>query len=132
MAIDDDSLIAEVRLLTNLPVTIISVEDFQDLVALTKRELLADIGLSDIDWYGEIQAERALFWLTCIHAKVHIGEIDAPNFSIGELKVRQSSFTERQGIWFDNFWKHYRAMTGGTPMGHITANRSNRTYEFDN
>ncbi|QSG06398.1 hypothetical protein [Halapricum desulfuricans] len=123
---------AEVRVLTNYTEDIISDTDLQDVVDLTKRELQANLNDASVDFYGNLQAERALFWLTCIFCKVKAGEIDAPNFSIGEIQVRQSSFSERTGVWFDNFWKHYRAVDGGAPIGHTKANRPDRTYKFDN
>ncbi|UBF22598.1 hypothetical protein HRTV-25_gp17 [Halorubrum tailed virus 25] len=132
MAVDDSTLKAEVRALTDYGTAIISESDLQEVVDLTKRELHADIGDDSFDLYEDLNAERALFWLTCIFLKVKSGEIDAPSFSISELSVRQSNFTERHGIWMDNFRKHYRAMDGGAPVGHTKANRPDRNYDFDN
>ncbi|OYR54903.1 hypothetical protein [Halorubrum halodurans] len=132
MAVDDNTLKAEVRALTDYGVTIISDDDLQEVVDLSKRELLADIGTQEVDLYDDLNAERALFWLSCIFLKVKSGEIYAPSFSISELSVRQSNFTERHGIWMDNFRKHYRAMDGGAPVGHTKSNRPDRAYGFDN
>lgn len=132
MAVDDTTLKAEVRALTDYDATIISDDDLQDVVDLTRRELVADLGDETIDLYENLQAERAFFWLTCIFCKVKAGEIDAPSFSIGELQVRQSNFSERHGVWMDNFHKHYRSIEGVTPVGHIKSNRPDRDYGFDN
>lgn len=132
MAIDDNTLKAEVRALTDYTEVIISDTDLQEVVDLTKRELQADVGDESFDFYEDLNAERALFWLTCIFLKVKSGEIDAPSFSISEISVRQSNFTERHGIWMDNFRKHYRAMDGGAPVGHTRGNRPDRNYDFDN
>lgn len=132
MALSDADLIAEVRVLTDYTPEIMSDREFQDLVDLTKRELRADLNQPGLDFYSDLSAERCLFWLVCIFAKVRAGEIDSPSFSISELKVRQSNFTERVGIWFDNFWNHYHSVGGGPPRGHIKSSRPDRTYNFDN
>lgn len=132
MAIDDNTLKAEVRALTDYGPDIISDDDLQEVVDLTKRELLADIGDETYELYDDLNAERALFWLLCIFLKVKSGEIDSPSFRISELSVRQSNFTERHGVWMDNFRKHYSAMNGGPAVGHTRANRPDRNYDFDN
>lgn len=132
MAVDDATLKAEVRVITDYPSTLLSDPDLQSVVDLAKRELAADLSNDSIDWYGNLSAERALFWLTCIFCKAKTGELDAPNFSLGELKVRPPGEDSRAGIWFDNFWKHYRNVEGGSPVAHTTSLRSDRTYRFDN
>jgi hypothetical protein len=132
MAVDDTTLIAEVRVITDYPDTLLGHQDLQGVVNLAKRELQADLGSSSIDWYGDLSAERALFWLTCIFCKIRTGELDAPDFSLGELKVNPPGTDFQAGIWFDNFWKHYRNIEGGSPVAHTTSLRSDRTYQFDN
>jgi hypothetical protein len=132
MAVDDTTLIAEVRALTDFGPSVISEPDLKEVIEIAKRELRADIGDPIYDLYGDLQAERALFWLSCIFLKVKAGEIDAPSFSIGELQVRQSNFTERHGVWMDRFLKHYLSISGLTPVGHIKPTRPDREYDFDN
>lgn len=132
MAQDDTTLLTEVRLLTDYDEGIMSNADLLALIGLAKAELQAGTGSAAIDFYAVTEAERALFWLTCIFAKVKTGEIDSMSFSIGELKARQPNVTERYGVWFDNFWKHYRTMEGGAPVAHVKSNRPDRTYRFDN
>lgn len=132
MAVDDTTLKAEVRALTDYGQAIISGDDLQEVVDITKRELHADIGDDTVDLYANLNSERALFWLTCIFCKVKSGELDGVSFSIGELDVDSYNPHTGVGLWIDNFWKHYRAMEGGAPVGHIKANRPDRDYDFDN
>ena len=132
MASDDTAIKAQVRGLTDYDEVILSDPDLQEILDLAKAEIRASIGDESLDFGQSIQAERALFWLTCIFSKVKGGEMDAPSFNIGELSVRQSNMTERHNIWMDNFWKHYRSIEGGSPVAHITASRPDRTYGFDN
>ena len=132
MATDDTSLIEEVRLLTEYDVTIISDPDMLSLVNLARRELDATVGTPITDYYSNLSSERALFWLTCIFSKVKTGEIEAPEFSVGELRIQRDALGPTASIWFNNFMKHYRAIDGGTPVGHIKNNRSDRSYGFDN
>jgi hypothetical protein len=132
MATDDATLLAEIRLLTHYDASLIDDPDLQGLIDLAKRELLANTGDPNLDWYGNIATERSLFWLTCIFCKVKLGEIDAPSFKIGELDVDSYDPEEQVGLWLNNFWKNYWAIGEGAPIGHIKNNRSDRTYGFDN
>lgn len=132
MPTDDTTLKAQVRGLTNYNDTILPDSDLQEILDLAKVEIRASIGDDTLDFGETVQAERALFWLTCIFTKVKAGEIDSPSFRIGELSVRQSNITERHNVWVDNFWKHYRSIEGGSPVAHTKAGRRDRDYGFDN
>jgi hypothetical protein len=132
MAIDDTTLKAEVRLLTNYDETIVSPSKLQELVDLAKRELEGSTQNSSLNFYGDITTERALFWLTCIYCKIRAGEIDSPSFKIGEIDFTSYDPDDEVGMWFDNFWKYYLGIGGGAPVGHIKNNRQDRSYGFDN
>ena len=132
MAVDDSTLKAEVRVLTEYDDSIITPDDLQEIVDIAKRELYADVGDDTINLFDNLNSERALFWLTCLFCKVKTGEIDAPSFSIGELDIESIDPNRNVGVWVNNFWKHYRAMDGGAPVAHTKSNRPDRNYGFDN
>lgn len=130
MATDDTSLKAEVRAITDYDTVILDDTGLQELVSLTKREIQSSKNNEDIDFYADLQAERTLFWLTCLFAKIKTGEIDGGSFSISELDVDSSGSSN--SFYFDNFWRNYHSLGGGRPRGHLKGQRSNRTYEYDN
>ena len=132
MSTNDTVLLAQVRGLTDYDENIISDYDLQEVLGIAKTEIRASIGDENLDFSSSLQADRALFWLTCIFCKVKAGEIDSPSFNIGELSVRQSNVSERHNVWIDNFWKHYRSIDGGSPVAHTKASRPDRDYDYDN
>lgn len=132
MATDDESMKQEVRALTDYDTNVMSDPELQGVLDIAERELLANLNSPTINPYTDINTERALFWLTCVFVKIKAGEIQAPSFEIGELQVNADGIGGRHGIWLENFWNHFRSAEGGSPVGHIKTNRSNRTYNFDN
>jgi hypothetical protein len=130
MATDDTSLKAEVRAITDYDTGILLDADLQQLVDLAKREIQSNKNDASIDFYGDLLAERTLFWLTCIFAKVKAGEIDGGTFEISELSVESEE--GGNSIFFDNFWRNYHSIGDGRPRGHLKGQRANREYDYDN
>jgi hypothetical protein len=140
MASDDTSLVTEVRSLTDYDNSIYSATELIELIEIAKGEIRSDVGDPTLTFYDTEGSpeERALFWLTCIFAKMKAGEIDAPNISISSLRIRQASEGERYGLWFSRFEVHRSRIqtseedTAGRPMGIINATRDDeRTYGYD-
>lgn len=133
MAVDDSSLMAEVRVLTDYDSGLIADDELLSLIELAKTELRAEISDPMLDFYGgNAHAERALFWTTCLFLKAKAGEIDAPTLSISELEVRQTAMDEQAGFWFTNLSRRLEALRGTSLIGHVRIQRQDRTYRFDN
>jgi hypothetical protein len=130
MAVDDGTLMAEVRAMTNYDEGIVTGSEFQEITEIAKRELKSNKNDPDLEFYTDIRAERTLFWLVCIFAKVKGGEIDGASFSISELDV--DSEKGGNSLYFDNFWRNYHSIGDGRPRGHLKGQRSDRTYEYGN
>jgi hypothetical protein len=141
MATDDGTLVAEVRALTDYDETIMSDLELLALVDVAKEEIKADVDDTTITFYsGDQKADRALFWLTCLFAKIKLGEIEAPNVSISSLRIRQASVAERYGVWVKNFEKNLAGIVTsdgeaavGRPMGHtkVARTESERSYGYE-
>lgn len=132
MVSSDSDLAAQVRTLTDYDASIIPDGDLQGVISLAKDELRAEANNDTLTFYdGNIQADRALFWLTCIFLKVKAGELDAPDLSIGELKVKQNAMDTQTGIWFQKFNQRLDGIASPL-MGHTVVRRTDRTYNFDN
>lgn len=130
MATDDASLKAEVRAITDYDTGILTNTELQSVLDVAKRELQSNKNNTTLDFYGDIRAERTLFWLTCIFSKVKSGEIDGGSFSISELEVESQE--DSNSLFFDNFWRNYHSIGDGRPRGHLKGQRPDREYAFDN
>jgi len=130
MAQNDTSMKAEIRAMTDYDLGIMDNDSLQALLDLTKREIQSSKEKATFDFYDDLRAERTLFWLTCIFAKIKGGEIDGGDFSISELKVKSNN--SGSSFYFDNFWRHYHSIGEGRPRGHLKGQRSNREYNYDN
>lgn len=90
MATDDYTLGEEARIQTGKTGSTPSDDHLRTLIQRAKREIEGETGLTITDWYGSIQAERALFWLTCVFIS---GETtgSTSGFAVGDLEVRAST-----------------------------------------
>lgn len=130
MVADDTELADNVRALTDYDETILTDSELQEVIQLAKGEFWADTDTSEPFYSGNKQADQALFWLTCLFAKIKVGELSAPDFQIAEIDVEQSS--DEESRWFSNYRRYRDIATAGSSgkIGQIS--RSNRTYQFDN
>lgn len=136
MATTDSELIAEARALTNYTQSMLSDSTFQELVDIGKEELRAEMDKPNFSFYqtgGEhtLQADRALFWFTCIAAKIKGGEIGGIDIDLGDISTNQPD-EEEYAVWFSQFRKRLDAAvasetdTGGP--GQTSLQRDDRTY----
>lgn len=133
MAVDDETLAAEVRVLTDYDTGLIADGDLLSLIELAKTELRSEVEDPTLDFFsGNLNAERALFWCTCLFVKVKAGEIDAPNFSVSELKVSHQPMDDQSGFWLQSLTRRLDALRGSSLMGHTKVTRNDRTYRFEN
>jgi hypothetical protein len=103
MATTDAEMVDEVRALTDYPEGVMSDSDIQTLIDIGKSELRARFDNANFDFYNDSQyAERALFWFTCIAAKVKAGEIAGINITVDDIEASTSSVGQYD-YWFDNF-----------------------------
>ena len=87
--------------------------------------------VNEIDWYAEGEPnESALFWHTCLYAKVASGELDAPNGNIGDIKV--SSLSSDDTLIYHQASQSLREIGIGRRHGITRTTRDNRTYGDEN
>lgn len=136
MATDDASLIVEVRDITEYNAEIISDEQFQRLVSLAQREIAAKVGIPDLDFYNDLDAERALFWLTCLFAKIRAGEVDGVEMQIGDIRnkpLRVDGEEDRSMavVWraeFNDYFNQLLTQNGGSFGSRRISRGDSRTY----
>jgi hypothetical protein len=131
MADSDADIIDEARALTDYDEGLISDSTFQQLVDIGKEELEEEFSTQAepfVGFYnGNQAADRALFWFTCIAAKVRAGEIAGVNLTVGSIRATSYS-NSKFDFWFDNFNQKFEEATGGKPSRLQNLSRDNRTY----
>lgn len=131
MANNKSDLIAEARSLTDYDSSLISDSDFGDLVDIGQEEIQAETGVDNqISFFGSdtLQQDRALFWLTCLFAKIKAGEVGASNFSIADLE--SEPLDDQSNVWMSHFKKRLGAVEDARGFGQTSLSRTDRSYEF--
>lgn len=131
MASSDSDIIAEARAFTDYDTTIFSDSEIQAIVDIGKEEIRAELGDPSFTFYREGEtnthdADRALFWFTCLGLKVRAGEIASANLTVGSLRSTSYSNSKHR-LWFQNLEKRLRSASGSS-AGHVQVSRDNRTY----
>lgn len=137
MARSDSELINEVRALTGYTDTsMFSDSDIQGLVDIGKEELRSYFGQPQFEFYlrgdtNTLDADRALFWFTCIALKVRAGEIGSVELTIDSLEQNQSD--GQFDYWFQNFAQRVQAAGGSESIGAAGTQieRAGRSYSYD-
>jgi hypothetical protein len=128
MATNESELIEEVRALTGYDQSIMTDATMQELVNIGKEELGREFSEDFPGFFGgNTDADRALFWFTCIAAKVRAGEIAGVNISVGSIRATSYS-NSKYAFWFDNFQKRMESAYGGKPVNLQSLERDNRSY----
>jgi hypothetical protein len=128
----DEEVIDRARVLTGYSdSTIISDSDFQTLVDIAKDEVLRAVGRPDqFSFYSDDtdDADQAVFWFTCIAAKIHTGEIAGMNMELGDL-VKQNPGQGHYTPWFRRFRARINAIGASNGPASRTLSRDGREYE---
>jgi hypothetical protein len=131
MADSDDEIIREARSLTGFNENLIPPVEMQSLVSMAKEDIrgIATNELPDI--YEDQAAERAVFWTTVMFTKVYMGELDAPNFSVGSIDVDSLPRRDIVRVWYRQLDQYVAQLKSGRAMGHGGPERSSRAYNDD-
>ena len=141
MASSDDTLIAEARIQTGYSELVLDRDDWDAIFGIARRHIRVEKGITqdwdEADWYEEQNREEALFWFSCLFAKVATGELDAQAVSVGSInqKTLMSKETGSATIWYRNAKKAMGGMAGSfdNPYGTGSRNvvRDDRLYGSD-
>lgn len=99
-----------------------------------KRHIRIEAGLqSSVDFYHDEYPEReeAVFWFTCLFAKVQTGELDSQSVDVGAVSGNKLLAKQNQDVttWFRNARNSLRAITGDS-YGSYDSARADRDYEY--
>lgn len=115
--------------MTRIPESTVPNDTVRSLIGRAKSEIQAQSNSTVSDWYGNPDAERALFWLTAIFVVGEVGGGD--EFSIGEFEFSPADDGgDELSEWRQRYESAVAAMSGGStrPMGVESVTRSDRVY----
>lgn len=133
MALNEGTVIEEVRGITDYPDTVLSDNQIRTLVQTAQRDITATTQNYDIDWYNDssIDGNRSLVWTTALYCKIKSGEIDGVDMDIGNLKV-DSIDDKEAAVWYQKASKYIQSLFVAEdthmPFGSSNVERNNRTY----
>jgi hypothetical protein len=134
----EDDLKSDVRHQTGYTDTgILSADALDTAYRNAKRHLRVEASLdANLDWFDPDAPEReeALYWWTCLFAKVATGELDAQNVQIGAVDADTLLAKADNDVttWFRNAQAAKRSLTAATTFRSVNVSRDDdRDYGSD-
>lgn len=88
---------------------------------------------ADLDWFDVEFPEReeALFWFTCLFAKVQTGELDSQDLQVGAVDTNSLLAKDNDSVtmWYRNASGALKSLKADRIMRSASPARSDRTYE---
>jgi hypothetical protein len=135
----DTTLKEDVREFTGLDPITISADELQTVLERAKKHIRSRKDLDNsFDFYSEVQREDALFWWTCLFAKVSVGQLDGQPLNIAAIDLDTLLASEEGEVtqWYRNAKAALRSLTppnseaaGG--MAITSPVRADRSYDPD-
>lgn len=90
---------------------------------------------ADYDWFGpeNPQSREALFWWTCLFAKVQTGELDSQKVQVGAINVKTLLAKSDDDVttWYRNAQSAMRSINPTSIIQSSSPARTDREYEQD-
>lgn len=139
MAQDEPELKTEVRDFTQYTTGVLSDSGIDTALSRAKRHIAVrkNVSFANFDYFQTEQREEALFWLTCLFAKVMTGELDSQKVQIGAVDIDdfQSNDDGNAVIWAQNSERALAAIDSGGDnpygVGITSPEREDRVYGGD-
>lgn len=112
----------------------LSVSELENSIRRAKRYITSRKRSLDapdkVDWYAaEEPQSEALFWYTCLYAKITAGEFDAPSGSVGNISTTHLAAEDTE--IYTNAQESLDRIDVGGRYGITTVDRDGRGYEYD-
>lgn len=125
--------LVEFRTITNYGERILSNSEVEAVMGRAEKHIrsrktnLPD----DFDFFSDNQGEEALFWFTCLFAKVATGELDSQDVSAGALDAETLLAKDDDEIttWYRNATRALRNLRPGNMFRAASPARTEREYE---
>lgn len=130
----ETELKAEFRVITGYSTAAMPDSDLDAVISRAQKHIRSKKGLqAGTDWYADVNREEALFWFTCLFAKVATGELDAQTVQVGAIDVDTLLANDDGDVttWYRNAVGALRALEPGATAGITAPTRDNRVYGGD-
>lgn len=137
MASNDFELAEEIRTLTGYTDhSVLTPDDMDTVIHGAKRWIIRKRGIdtSDgFDWYLNEQREDALYWVSCLFARIAAGELEAPQAKFGRMDLRPllAKADNEWTLWYREAIDSIKNLEPTSGTGHIRVARDNRVYGED-
>jgi hypothetical protein len=111
---NDTTLKEEVRVITGYDTITLSSDELDTVLKRAKRHIRTRKDLEQsFDFYAEASREEALFWWTCLFAKVSAGELDSQSINVAAVDVDTLLAKDDDEItqWYRSAMLAMRSMT---------------------
>lgn len=137
MIANETELKAEVREMTGYKTANILSDDGLDTAyTAAQRHIRVQKNLDpSFSWFGseKAQATDALFWYTCLFAKVQTGELDSQDLQVGAVNSSALLAKDNHDVttWYRNAKDAVRALKADSIIRASAPARTDRAYEAD-
>lgn len=125
---------AEFRVITGYSKDTFDDVAFESVLGRAKKHIRSRRDIPDnYDWYADVQSEEALFWYTCLFAKVATGELDSQSIQAGAIDADTLLAKDDDDVttWYRNAISALRSLQPEDAAGGTRVERENRTYGSD-
>lgn len=125
--------IIEFRTITSYGEEVLATSDVETVMDRAEKHIRSrKVNLpDDFDFLSDSQGEEALFWYTCLFAKVATGELDSQDISAGALDAETLLAKEDDEVtsWYRNAARALRNFRPGNLLRASSPVRNDREYE---
>lgn len=122
----------EFRTITGYGSSVLSESEVETVMGRAEKHIRSRKGVEDsFEFLSENTAEEALFWYTCLFAKVATGELDSQDLQVGALDASTLLAKEDDEVteWYRNAAKAIRNFKPGSMFRASAPVRTEREYE---
>lgn len=122
MASSDADLLPQLRIQTGYSTRVLDDTEFGAVMDVARRHIRTRKGIEadwqESDWYSNEYREEALFWWTCLFAKVATGDLDAQTLQVGAVDAKALLAKEDDEVttWYRNAETALRNIEPGTKV----------------
>jgi len=127
MVLDKQNIIDECRSLTQFDDVLISDVEMETLYQIAVEDIEGIIG-RDLEEVENRAAGRAVFWSLCLFTKIHVGELDGIDFSLGSMRINQMPRRDITRVWYKKSDRYIGMLQSASSIGIRNINRTDREY----
>lgn len=134
MVSNESELKNDIREMTGYSTTVVSNDGLDTAYRRAKNHIRIEKGLDvSVEWFDSEfpQREDALFWYSCLFAKVQAGELDAQEVEVGAINPHTLLAKDDESVtqWYRSARNALDAIKPSQKFRSASPNRSERQYD---